>query len=179
MKKITDYIICFDNVLDNKTCEDIIKSSEDENFTSAGTGETELKNNYRKCYDKYLNKKYDKILFKCTGEVINKYTKIHPYFTTGSTMEDTGYIHLLYKGSEEGEYKTHVDHHDLYPRVLSISFILNDNYDGGDFVFFEKNSYTVKKKKGSAVVFPSNFCFPHAVVPVKNGNRHSIITWIH
>ena len=154
MKKITDYIICFDNVLDNKTCEDIIKSSEDETFTSAGTGETELKNNYRKCYDKYLNKKYDKILFKCTGEVINKYTK-------------------------EGEYKTHVDHHDLYPRVLSISFILNDNYDGGDFVFFEKNSYTVKKKKGSAVVFPSNFCFPHAVVPVKNGNRHSIITWIH
>ena len=40
------------------------------------------------------------------------------------------------------------------------------------------NAFIVKKKKASAVVFPSNFCFPHAVLPVKNGDRHSIITWI-
>ena len=36
----------------------------------------------------------------------------------------------------------------------------------------------VKKKVGSAVVFPSNFCFPHAVTPVINGDRHAVITWI-
>ena len=34
-------------------------------------------------------------------------------------------------------------------------------------------------KAGSAIVFPSNFCFPHAVLPVTKGERHSIITWIH
>ncbi len=179
MKKITDYIICFDNILDNKICEDIIKSSEDETFQSAGTGETELKNDYRKCYDKPLGKKFDNVLFNATGEVIKRYEKIHPWFHSGSTIQDTGYVHLLYKGSQEGEYKIHVDHFDLYPRILSISFILNDDYDGGDFVFFEEGSYTVKKKKGAAVVFPSNFCFPHAVLPVKNGDRHSIITWIN
>ena len=55
--------------------------------------------------------------------------------------------------------------------------ILNDNYDGGDFVFFDEQ-YLVKKKKGSVIMFPSNFCFPHAVTPVTNGDRHSIITWI-
>ena len=71
----------------------------------------------------------------------------------------------------------HVDNLDLHPRVLSISFILNDNYDGGNFIFFDEK-YKIEKKKGMAVVFPSNFCFPHAVTPVTNGDRHAIITWI-
>ena len=72
----------------------------------------------------------------------------------------------------------HVDHGDLYPRVLSCSLILNDNYEGGNFVFFDEE-YLIEKKKGSVVMFPSNFCFPHAVTPVSNGDRHAIITWIH
>ena len=55
--------------------------------------------------------------------------------------------------------------------------ILNDNYDGGDFSFFD-GQVIKKKKQGSVVAFPSNFCFPHAVTPVSNGDRHSIITWI-
>jgi len=81
-------------------------------------------------------------------------------------------------GSQKGEYKEHTDHGDITPRVLTISFILNDSYDGGDFVFFG-GTYTVPKKQGSVVVFPSNFCFPHAITPVTNGNRHAIITWVH
>ena len=84
---------------------------------------------------------------------------------------------LLYLGSKNGEYKEHVDHMDVNPRVLSCSLILNDNYDGGDFSFFNKE-YIIKKKKGSAIVFPSNFCFPHAVLPITKGDRHSIVTWI-
>ena len=37
---------------------------------------------------------------------------------------------------------------------------------------------TLEKKKGSAVVFPSNFMFPHEVQKVTSGNRYSIMTWI-
>ena len=55
------------------------------------------------------------------------------------------------------------------------------------FVFFDeggKGQYKIspKKKKTKEVllVFPSNFCFPHAITPrVLNGDRHAIITWIH
>ena len=70
------------------------------------------------------------------------------------------------------------DNFDFFPRVLSCSLILNDDYEGGDFAFFG-GEYIVPKKAGSAVVFPSNFCFPHAVLPVTEGDRHAIITWIH
>ncbi|HAT67017.1 MAG TPA: hypothetical protein DCS66_20895 [Flavobacteriaceae bacterium] len=29
------------------------------------------------------------------------------------------------------------------------------------------------------MIFPSNFCYPHAVTPVNNGVRHSVITWFN
>ena len=103
---------------------------------------------------------------------------IRDSFYTGLTITDTGYEHLLYRGSEKGEYKEHTDNSDTSPRVLSCSLILNDDYEGGNFAFFG-GEYIVPKKAGSAVVFPSNFCFPHAVTPVTKGNRHAVITWIH
>jgi len=112
------------------------------------------------------------------GNILSKYRDGVKYFSTGLSTEDTGYQHLLYLGSEKGEYKTHVDHFDLQPRILSCSIILNDDYEGGDFSFFE-GQYVVKKQAGSAIVFPSNFCYPHAVTPVSKGDRHAIITWIH
>ncbi len=179
---ILNYIQCFENILDPVICDQIIKRSENETFHSSTTlGDINV-NDYRKCYDKPLNKKYEEYLFKTIGNVLIKYKEKVPYFSTGLSTEDTGYNHLLYKGSQSGEYKIHVDHADISHRVLSISFILNDDYDGGDFCFFDKkihgNNFIVKKKKASAVVFPSNFCFPHAVLPVKNGDRHSIVTWI-
>ena len=84
---------------------------------------------------------------------------------------------MLYVGSEKGEYKEHTDHFRQATRVISCSILLNDNYDGGDLTFFG-GEYVVSKKVGSAVVFPSNFCFPHSVTPVTNGDRHSITTWL-
>ena len=52
---------------------------------------------------------------------------------------------------------------------------LNDNYEGGEFILCGE---PLEKKKGSAVVFPSNFMFPHEVQKVTSGNRYSIMTWI-
>ena len=83
----------------------------------------------------------------------------------------------LLKYDSGGKYEIHTDHYSDSPRHLSIIINLNDEYEGGDFSFFE-GEHIVKKKAGSVVVFPSNFCFPHAVMPVTNGDRHAIITWI-
>tara|TARA_R100000388_G_scaffold90041_1_gene71172 strand:+ start:47 stop:574 length:528 start_codon:yes stop_codon:yes gene_type:complete len=174
MLKTTDYIHCYENVLEADLCKSIIDNSQDIDFKKASTtGET----NHRKCYYNALANKFDKDIYAAVGKVLQMYKNDHVYFNTGLTMEDTGYEHLIYIGSQGGEYKEHTDHVDLHPRVLTCSFILNNNYDGGDFVFFG-GKYKIPPKTGSAVVFPSNFCFPHAVTPVTNGDRHAIITWI-
>jgi predicted 2-oxoglutarate/Fe(II)-dependent dioxygenase YbiX len=175
MIKIQDYIKCYTDIISKEVCEEIIEASGDFQRATVNDGDV---SQARNCYDSRLNKKFDGSMYESVGKILQQYQNDFTYFTTGLNTEDTGYQHLLYKGSEKGEYKSHVDHMDLYPRVLSCSIILNDNYDGGDFSFFE-GGHIIKKKAGSAVVFPSNFCFPHAVTPVTNGDRHAIITWIH
>ena len=61
-----------------------------------------------------------------------------------------------------------------YPHLTSLIF-LNDDYEGGEFTLCGES---LDKKKGSAVVFPSNFMFPHEVKKVISGIRYSIMTWI-
>ena len=173
----SDYIKCYNNIVDQETCKNIINNINLDNFKRATTRDGD-ESSLRNCYQNKLNNDFDKKIYNCVGKVLQKYANDFRYFYTGLTTEDTGYTHLIYKGSEKGEYKTHIDHYDLNPRVLSCSFILNEDYDGGDFSFFE-GRHVVKKLAGSVVVFPSNFCFPHAVTPVTNGDRHAIITWIH
>ena len=174
MIKITDYIQVYKNILAEDICNQIIS---DNLFFERATLSDKTVSKIRNCYDKRLDEKYDKAIYKSVSEILIDYSKKFKYFGNGLLGQDTGYTHLLYKGSEQGEYKEHCDHYYQEPRVLSCSIILNDNYDGGDFSFFG-NAHTVKKIKCSAVVFPSSFCFPHAVTPVSNGDRHSIITWI-
>jgi len=176
MIKIQNYIKCYENIIDDDVCDEII-NQKDLEFYPATVDDGKLAK-HRNCLSKHLDSKFDKILFEIIADILTKYSSEFSCFKTGLTTEDTGYDHLLYLGSHKGEYKEHIDHSDLHPRVLSCSIILNDNYEGGDFSFFG-GEHIIKKKAGSAVVFPSNFCFPHAVTPVTNGDRHSIITWIH
>jgi predicted 2-oxoglutarate/Fe(II)-dependent dioxygenase YbiX len=57
----------------------------------------------------------------------------------------------------------------------SILLFLNDDYKGGDLIIGDNNYNT---KKGDAIMFPSNFMFPHEVLEVESGTRYSTITWV-
>ena len=58
-------------------------------------------------------------------------------------------------------------------RKLSMSIILNDEYEGGEFEFFAKD--TILAKMGTIIVFPSYM--KHRVKPVTKGTRYSLVTW--
>jgi predicted 2-oxoglutarate/Fe(II)-dependent dioxygenase YbiX len=67
-------------------------------------------------------------------------------------------------------------------RHLSIIVNLNEDYEGGDFVFFnpfnkEEIIHSVSLKKGNVLMFPSNFLYPHSVKPITKGTRYSIVSW--
>ena len=175
MINLKNYIKCYPNIIDEDACKKII-TQKDLKFQRATVGGGKKTSTVRNCYSKPLDKAFDTIIFNCVGTVLSKYKKEFKYLEQGQ-MDDTGYEHLLYIGSEKGEYKEHTDHFRHAPRVISCSILLNDNYEGGDLTFFG-GEYVVSKKVGSAVVFPSNFCFPHSVTPITNGDRHSIVTWL-
>ena len=60
--------------------------------------------------------------------------------------------------------------------ILSIVGVLNDNYEGGEFIMFE--DYEIKFKAGDILIFPSVFLYPHLVKPVKKGIRYSFVSWV-
>ena len=78
----------------------------------------------------------------------------------------------------------HVDHiHDLFTGdikgipILSILSLLNDNYQGGEFIMFD--DYEIKLKAGDLLIFPSVFLYPHLVKPVTKGIRYSFVSWCY
>lgn len=84
--------------------------------------------------------------------------------------------------NQNTEMKNHIDHiKSLFDGeekgipVLSIVSVLNDDYEGGEFLF--NNKYEVKLNKGDVLIFPSNFMFKHKVNQIKNGTRYSFVCW--
>lgn len=75
------------------------------------------------------------------------------------------------------EYKDHYDHGPNSPRLLSGVMFLNDDFDGGELVFpyFEKS---IEPKAGRLVLFPSSFIYRHVSVPVVEGVKYSLVTWL-
>ena len=68
-----------------------------------------------------------------------------------------------------------------YVRKLSMTVLLNDNYEGGEFQFatYEQEKCKIStpefNKIGSIVVFPSDM--EHRVAPVTKGIRYSLVAW--
>ncbi len=103
-----------------------------------------------------------------------------------SHIKFLGRLHLneinLLKYEIGNFYIKHVDQSTTLNRTISIIINLNENYEGGEVVFY--NPLTNKPyskpslKTGDIVLFPSNFLYPHQVTPIKKGVRYSIVSWL-
>jgi len=115
-----------------------------------------------------------------TKEVINQYLNYlskPKYFFIDTLRDNLKYSHAyrIMKYEEGDEIHPHSDYD---PGIYgSVSFNLNDNYEGGKFQFFNGN-YTVKLKKGDALIFPADYFWVHQVTPVTKGVRYSINSFI-
>ena len=75
-------------------------------------------------------------------------------------------------------------HHDAatrpeqkeYHRKISVIVYLNDGFEGGGTSFTHK---TFKPKPGYALIFPSNWCYPHAGQVVEEGTKRVAVTWYY
>lgn len=83
---------------------------------------------------------------------------------------------------EEGQYYN--NHYDMAPwkdtheynRTFSIVLYLNEEFEGGRTIFPNK---AYKPKAGQALIFPSNWCFPHRCEPVSSGTKLAAVTWYY
>ena len=73
-------------------------------------------------------------------------------------------------------FVNHVDDSKGYPRTVSMSFYLNDNYEGGE-IEFPRFGIQVKPEANQLIMFPSNYVYNHVVNPVTKGTRYAIVGW--
>ena len=89
-----------------------------------------------------------------------------------------------------GHYQPHVDAESLWvspkgekiwrkstERDLSTVLFLNDDFEGGDFVFPDLK-IRVRPEPGMLICFPSTHEYVHGVEPVTEGTRYSMVNWM-
>lgn len=181
---LENYIYIVKNALSLSLCDEILnefKNSDEWQDTFIGSGKVEK--SIRNCEtivisfphvvqkNSEVRHKLDNAIFDGAAKCIQEYNNKFPHC---NIEEDSGYELLKYP--EECFYTQHVDSFKARPRAISCSFILNDDYEGGEFAFFDRE-FKYKLEKGDAIMFPSNFMYPHEVMPVTKGTRYSIVTW--
>jgi predicted 2-oxoglutarate/Fe(II)-dependent dioxygenase YbiX len=185
VSKLEDFIQVFDDVLSPENCNLILNEYQNSSeWEDTRTGDGQVSKNARNCTEISISsqhileqnfdvrKNLDDVVFESVRNVITNYNNLIPTF--GIDI-DTGYQLLRYK---EGEfYIQHTDSFKEQQRSLSCSIQLNEDYEGGEFAFFDREMM-IRTKPGSAIVFPSNFMYPHEIMPVIKGTRYSIITWL-
>lgn len=182
MKNLQDHIRVYDHALTADQCEIILtrfRGSSQWNMAGQGSNTTDpaLRNcdtidisDYKANNNAHLD--LDEMLFRGVGRTIAQYVKEFPRVMI---KHDTGYEILRYTAGTE--CREHVDSYPDRPRTLSCSINLNNDYEGGEFTFFD-GALRYRVPAGSAIVFPSNFQYPHAVAPITQGTRYSVITWL-
>ncbi|HAT67090.1 MAG TPA: hypothetical protein DCS66_21270 [Flavobacteriaceae bacterium] len=119
----------------------------------------------------------NKYILKPVSEAVKQYTE----------KLKTGKIISFFSDIRFNRYKSgtlmasHIDHiHSLFDGeckgvpVLSIVGVLNDDFEGGDFICREKK---IPLKEGDVLIFPSCFMFPHEVKEITSGARYSFVMW--
>lgn len=81
---------------------------------------------------------------------------------------------VKYEG-EGKHFRVHADHGPAYNCTVSAVIYINDDYEGGEIEFPRLNNYVHKPKIGDIAVFPSNYIYEHASLPMKSGTKYAVV----
>ena len=179
-----DYILEIKKIIPESFCKKIISyfdnslyepgtvSGKDKSVRNCDARNMQHTNTFgEKICSNYVLKK----IFDCKDLYATKFSYLH--CKKISSCELLKYEHNQYKAG----YKFHTDMgFSVSERQISVSICLNNEFSGGEFVFDfpNQNNYQVPQNVGDAIVFPSNFMFPHQVNRITKGTRYALIGWV-
>ena len=113
--------------------------------------------------------KIKEVFIECVKEYMQDYEI--------SITQDESLVLLRY--SEYNKYDYHVDANWNLYRVLSGLIYLNPTeYEGGE-THFDQFDLSINPEEPSIVLFPSNYIYKHAAMPVTSGVKYIIVTWMN
>lgn len=114
------------------------------------------------------------ILNKNTEWIFNRIKNFYEKHTISTLLKLNPVIHF-HKYDMSGNFKKHNDF--LNGRVYILGVILNNNYEGGELIVYDTNTYKIKKEIGNTFLFETKI--EHEVTKIESGIRYSIIWFIH
>ena len=178
---LQDYIAIY-NINNPELCKKVIDELEEHkwdrhNYADPITGERTTYHDDLDILNKSteITKVFQKFAEECAKDYINNLAP-NPFplqtltclrfnrYKVGTNMKmHHDHIHTLFDGERKGV------------PVLTVLGLLNDNFEGGDFLMFDGQK--LELSAGDIIVFPSNFLYPHAVTTVTKGTRYSFVSW--
>ena len=179
-----DWIGHYKNILDVELCKNIINYKFDYTKSTYSTHKGLSPNEKRVEMDEMWIRK-DNVFYKelnnAVANVAKKYAVKMKSFNQRDFVVNKTTDFRLNKYDTGGYMSKHCDniHHSHgqkygYPQA-SVLLFLNDDYKGGEFILADEWIPTIKT--GEAIIFPSNFMFPHEVKKIKQGSW-SIVSWL-
>ena len=183
-RNIESYLKVYNDFLTPKECKKVIKQLKDIEYIKHS-----YHDNTTNTYDSHENDlevsrediPMKEEIMKRTWNSIHTYIEElkFPWFDRWS-----GYSMIRFNKYDVDTYmKLHADHiaslFDGQRRgipILSVVGLLNDDFEGGEFVMWKNEK--IQLKAGDLIIFPSNFLYPHLVAPITKGVRHSFVSWV-
>jgi hypothetical protein len=174
---LKDYIIVVDNVMTNHVCDIIIEEYKDcdKCIIKNNISMIDISFNHdimnenlekRKRIDRLIVCSIDRILFKLRSKKCFNKCKIKC---------DSGYTLLKIENKSSFIER---EHFNFLKENLLTCFIQLDNMDEECQFSFFGGETQIKLKKGSAIVFPSNFVFEYKINSQTEKKKNYIITWL-
>ena len=183
MVDLNDFIHVYEEALDASICDFLINSFE-ENIDKHERHDNEGKPNFTQ-FNLTENKDLSAEINQVHNLLIKKtidYKNVYYEFIDGRVFPTDHAFEQFrikrYSPGGEDRFDTHVDVIDYATsrRFLSFMWYLNDVETGGNTVF---KDFMVQPKKGSLLVFPPLWMFPHKGEPPISGPKYIMSTYLH
>ena len=183
--QLSDFIVCYDNVLPDTFCDYFIKFFEANKELAERPDNEGAPNFYKLDFtgisDEQMFMDINRSVAYMFNENAVKYAKdlgLTDFFPKDYAFE---MIRIKkYDNNDYDEFQTHVDVGDKEssPRFLNLFCYLNDVEEGGETTF-PNLGISFKPKKGSLLIFPPNWFFPHAGCKPISNPKYLLSTNLH
>ncbi|MGZ4850084.1 MAG: 2OG-Fe(II) oxygenase [Candidatus Bathyarchaeia archaeon] len=188
---VTYPYVWWDGAFTDEELQQVIDYCEDqglERATVLGTDaeEVEATEQVRRCDIKFHNRNADTAWFFDRMNTIA--SNLNNQFYGFDLNGYDAFQYTSYNSEERGTYHWHMDTclgndalpaNMTQPRKLSLTLLLNDDFEGGEFMVNlgnESHAQHVPIPKGRVIAFPSFVI--HSVKPVTKGYRKSAVIWV-
>lgn len=159
-------------LFDENTCDKLINLLKQEKFSPQPGDNLPI--------EELMLKDFDEIFYTAYVNFVENQLKLF-YYTTYSNVNFsvlTSWFNRLGDDvqTQNIENNSVAIHHDQ--ARVSMSLVLNEDFEGGELFFPRQNFKTTYIPKGTLIMWPGQITHPHTVLPVNMGTRYCLVTFI-